>query len=261
MADAADGVILDIDGPIARLRISNPGKRNAFTWRMYDQLRAACVAVTANSAVRVMVLRGDAEDGFAAGTDIRQFTEFTTGADGIRYEERVGAVLGALAAVPVPTIAVVQRHAVGAGLAVVAMCDLVVAERGARFGAPIARTLGNCLPIAIVDRLRARVGPAWAATMLLSARLVEAEDLIGTGFITGISAAGDLEADADRLARRVANNAPLTVRALKEMMRRLDGAGSLPDAVDLLDLCYSSDDFRAGVRAFLVRRRPEWSGR
>lgn len=261
MADPSDNVTLEIEGTIARLQISNPGKRNAFTWRMYEQLQAACDVVSADPGIRVMMLRGDAEDGFAAGTDIRQFTEFTTGADGIRYEQQVGAVLSAVAAVPVPTIAIVHRHAIGAGLAVAAMCDLVLAERGARFGAPIALTLGNCIPVAVVDRLRARVGPGWAAAMLLSARLVEAEDLAGTGFVTGISAADDLEADAEHLARRVADGAPLTVRALKQMTRRLDETRPLPDAEDLLDLCYASDDFHAGVRAFLDRRRPEWSGR
>jgi enoyl-CoA hydratase len=261
-ADEVDGsVTLSIDGPIARVRIANPGKRNAFTWGMYDQLEAVCASITADPALRVAVLHGDAEDGFAAGTDIRQFTDFVTGEDGIRYEERVGRVLAAVAAVPIPTIAMVHRHAVGAGLAVVAMCDIVVAERGTRFGAPIARTLGNCLPIAVVDRLRSRVGAGWAAAMLLGARLVEAEDLTGSGFVTALAEAGGLEVEADRIAQRIAGNAPLTVRALKEMSARLDAARPLPHADDLLDLCYGSDDFHGGVRAFLDQRRPEWSGR
>ncbi|HEY5319970.1 MAG TPA: enoyl-CoA hydratase, partial [Galbitalea sp.] len=238
-----------------------PGKRNAFTWEMYDQLQAACTAIAADQAVRVAILHGDAEGGFAAGTEIGQFAEFLTAADGIRYEERVAAMIGAVAAVPVPTIAMVQRDAVGAGLAVAAMCDIVVAERGSRFGAPIARTLGNCLPIAVVDRLRSRLGVGRAMAMLLTAHLLDAEDLTATGFVTRVVPSEDIEEEVDRMADRLATSAPLTIRALKEMGRRLDTSPVLPDAEDLLALCYGSDDFHEGVAAFIKRQRPEWSGR
>ena len=259
--DPMASVTLDITGAIARVRISNPGKRNAFTWGMYDQLEAACKAITVDKAVRVAVLQGDSEGGFAAGTDIRQFTTFTTAEDGIRYEERVAAVLGALAAVPVPTIAMVQRDAVGAGLAITVMCDIVVAERGSRFGAPIARTLGNCLPIAVVGRLRSRLGVSLAMSMLLTARLLDAEDLSKTGFVSLVVEPHELESEVERIAERVSAAAPLTIRALKEMSRRLDAAQTLPNAEDLLALCYGSNDFHEGVTAFVDRRRPEWSGR
>jgi enoyl-CoA hydratase len=261
MNDSDASVSLEIGDAIARVRISNPGKRNAFTWPMYDQLETACRTIAADQSVRVAVLHGDAEDGFAAGTDIRQFTAFATADDGIRYEERVAVVLGALAAVPVPTLAVVQRDAVGAGLAVAAMCDIVIAERGARFGAPIARTVGNCLPIAVVARLRSRLGVGFAMSMLLSARLFSAEELTRSGFVSLVAEADELDEEVEKLAGRIAAAAPLTVRALKEMDRRLDGALDLPDAEDLLALCYGSEDFTEGVAAFVERRRPEWSGR
>jgi enoyl-CoA hydratase len=259
--DVAAAVTLHISGSVARVRISNPGKRNAFTWEMYDQLQAAFNAISVDPDVRVAVLHGDAEGGFAAGTDIGQFAEFATAEDGIRYEERVAAVLGTVAEVPVPIIAMVQRDAVGAGLAVAAMCDIVVAERGSRFGAPIARTLGNCLPIAVVGRLRSRLGVGLAMSMLLTARLVEAENLTGTGFVSCVVEPDELEDEVDRIAGRIAAAAPLTIRAIKEMGRRLDAASTIPDAEDLLALCYGSDDFHEGVSAFLDRRRPAWSGR
>jgi enoyl-CoA hydratase len=259
--DDAASVTLAVTDAVARVRISNPGKRNAFTWGMYDQLQAACTAIAADPDVRVAVLHGDPEGGFAAGTDIGQFAEFHTAADGIRYEERVAAVLGTVAAVSVPTIAMVQRDAVGAGLAVAAMCDIVVAEHGSRFGAPIARTLGNCLPIAVVDRLRSRLGVGRAMSMLLTARLIDAEDLTGTGFVTCVVPPEEIEEQVSRMAERLATSAPLTIRALKEMGRRLDASSDLPDAEDLLALCYGSDDFHEGAAAFIDRRRPEWSGR
>ena len=255
----ADSITLTVSDRVARVALANPGKRNAFTWRMYDQLEAIAGELQTREDVAVVVFRGTPEDGFAAGTDIRQFTDFESGAQGVEYERRVGAVLSAVAAIPVPTIAAVELTAVGAGLALAAMCDLVVAERGSRFGAPIARTLGNCLPAVVVRRLRDRIGSARADTMLLTARLLDADDLAAAGFVTLCDAGGLTEA-VDAVAARIVSAAPLTLRSLKEIGRRLDAA-DVPDDTDLLERCYGSDDFRDGVRAFLTQGRPEWRGR
>lgn len=256
----ADSVTLTVADGVARVALANPGKRNAFTWRMYDQLEAIAAELGERDDVSAVVFRGTPEDGFAAGTDIRQFVDFETGAQGVEYERRVAAVLQAVAAIPVPTIAAVELTAVGAGLALAAMCDLVVAERGSRFGAPIARTLGNCLPAAVVRRLRDRIGPATADTMLLTARLMDAEDLAATGFVA-LCDAGALTEAVDAVVGRIVRAAPLTLRSLKEIGRRLDAVADAPDDTDLLERCYGSDDFRDGVRAFLDQRRPEWKGR
>ena len=259
-ATESDSVTLAVQDGVARVALSNPGKRNAFTWRMYDELREIVTALQSRDDVAVVVFRGTPDDGFAAGTDIRQFSDFGGGEHGVAYERRVAEVLSAVAAIPVPTIAAVELSAVGAGLALAVTCDLVIAERGSRFGAPIARTLGNCLPAAVVRRLRDRVGPARADTMLLTARLVEAEELASSGFLT-LCDAGDLTDAVEAVVRRIAAAAPLTLRSLKEIGRRLDAGVATPDDTDLLELCYGSDDFRGGVRAFLDRRRPEWKGR
>ena len=253
-------VTLRIDGAVAHVRISNPGRRNAFTWSMYDELEQIAGRLRAENDVRVVVLRGDREDGFAAGTDIAQFRDFADGAAGVDYERRVARVLQAILDIPVPTVAAVERTAVGAGLAVAACCDIVVAEEDARFGAPIARTLGNCLPIAVVQRLRGRLGQAAATGMLFTAALVPAQQLTASGFVHETAAPGELDGVVDALVTRILRSAPLTLRALKEMNRRLDRAAPAPDDTDLLELCYGSADFREGVRAFTEHRYPEWKG-
>jgi enoyl-CoA hydratase len=227
---------------------------------MYEQLERIATHLAADRTLLAVVFQGDPQNGFAAGTDIGQFTKYTTGADGVAYERRVGAVLAAVDAIPALTVAVVERAAVGAGLAVAASCDLVIAERGARFGAPIARTLGNCLPIGVVHRLRSRLGAARTATMLLTAALVPAEDLVASGFVSALAEPGGLATEVDRFVERVATLAPLTVRSLKQIGRRLDATVPLPDDEDLLDRCYGSSDFREGVAAFLDKRKPEWTG-
>ena len=255
----AASVTVAFNGPVAEVRISNPGRRNAFTWSMYDELEQIAGGLKGRPGLRVVVLRGDREDGFAAGTDISQFGDFADAAAGVDYERRVGRVLQAILDIDVPTVAAVERTAVGAGLAVAACCDIVVAEEDARFGAPIARTLGNCLPITVVQRLRNRVGPA-AVGMLLTAALVPAQQLISSGFVHETAAAGELDAVLDTLIRRILRSAPLTLRALKEMNRRLDATVDLPDDTDLLELCYGSADFREGVGAFTEHRYPNWKG-
>jgi crotonobetainyl-CoA:carnitine CoA-transferase CaiB-like acyl-CoA transferase/enoyl-CoA hydratase/carnithine racemase len=246
---------------VLRIRISNPGRRNAFTWEMYDQLQSLLDGVRHDPDVRVVTLEGSAEDGFAAGTDIRQFVDFRTGRDGVAYERRVGEVVRSLLSVPVPVVALVQGAAVGAGLVLAACCDVVVAEAGSRFGVPVVRTLGNAVPAAVVARLRSRVGAAYTDAMLLTATLFTAEELAATGFVARVAPVGTLQEEAARLVGRVRDAAPVSVAALKELHRRVEAGVPTPLDDDVLDRAYGSDDFHEGVAAFLDGRRPDWKGR
>lgn len=256
----APSVLLRTEGTVAWVSFSNPGKRNAFTWGMYEQLLRISNGLRSSEELTAVVFRGNRDDGFAAGTDIRQFVDFHTGVDGVEYERRVGRVLEAVAKIPMPTIAAVERSAIGAGLAIAAMCDIVVAERGARFGAPVARTLGNCIPAGVVARLRSRLGPSKTISMLLTSTLVAAEDLTSNGFVAALAEPGGIESTIDNILKRLMTSAPLTLRALKEINRRLDMAIEVPDDSDLLELCYGSSDFHEGVDAFLEKRHANWSG-
>jgi enoyl-CoA hydratase len=226
---------------------------------MYDALEEGCASVSADPSVRVVVIRGAGGEAFAAGTDIAQFRDFRTADDGVAYEHRVGRVLDRLLAVPVPVLSVVEGPAVGAGLAVAACSDLVLATPDAVFGVPVARTLGNCLPPAVVARLQRRLGAARTMTMLLTASLLPAAAAAESGFVAAVVPADELEAEVAATVTRIRRGAPLTLVALKEIDRRL--GAEVPDGDDLLRRCYGSDDFREGVAAFLDHRRPVWKGR
>ncbi|MFS0866074.1 enoyl-CoA hydratase [Microbacterium sp. 179-B 1A2 NHS] len=260
-AVATARALAERDERVLTLVLDNPGKRNALTWDMYEQLEAHLAAARTEPDLAVVVMRGGGEDGFAAGTDISGLTDLRSADDGIAYERRVGRVLDLLRSLPMPTIAAVRGPAVGAGLALAATCDLVVAERGAVFGAPIARTVGNCLPAAVVARVAARMGAATATGMLLTASLLRAEELTASGFVTRLAEPGRLDEALDSVVTGLLRSAPLTLRALTQTLQRLGDGAATPSNDDLLALCYGSADFAEGVDAFLAKRRPEWKGR
>lgn len=252
-------VLLRKEGAVFCVTLSNPGRRNAITWSMYEQLLKLDECIEKDGDIRLVILRG-AGDAFAAGTDVGQFRDFRSGEDGVAYEHRVGAVIDALLTIRVPVVGVVDGPAVGAGLAIASVCDVVIATNDAVFGAPIARTLGNCLPPRIVARLQRQLGPARAMAMLYTARLISAQDAQAAGFVHTITGRGELDAAVEKLVERLLANAPLTLASLKEIDRRLDRAAATVDADDLLELCYGSSDFSEGVNAFLEHRPPQWKG-
>lgn len=249
-------------GSVAFLTFNRPEARNAMTWPMYDALAAACDQVDADERVRVLVLRG-AGDAFVAGTDISQFTSFATGDDGIAYERRMEQIIDRLERVAVPTIAQVHGVAAGGGCLIAFACDLRVCSPGARFGVPIARTLGNCLSAANCARLVDLIGPARTKELLFTGRLLDAAEAASLGLVTRVAEPQALDAAVRALAGTIASNAPLTIRAAKEAVRRIAAVRRLEErlADDLTALCYGSRDFREGVSAFLEKRPPGFTGR
>jgi len=255
--------IYQTDGPLATLTFNRPEARNAMTWAMYDALVDACETVDRDDRVRVLILRGAGGKAFVAGTDIAQFQNFTDREDGLKYEERLDSVLDRIERVAKPTIALVEGVAAGGGCAIALTCDLRVATPESSFGIPIARTLGNCLSGATYSRLVDLMGPAAVKDLMFTGRLVGAPEAHTLGLVNRIVAADEIEESVRRLAGEIAANAPLTLRATKEMIRRVLARRRLArgEDADLVELCYTSADFREGVTAFLAKRKPNWSGR
>lgn len=239
------------------VRLDRPEARNALTFAMYDGLRATCEGVPSDGSVHALVVTGGA-DVFAAGTDMTQFRDFRSAEDAWAYEERMDAVLGAVEACAVPTIAAISGPCTGGGAGIAAACDIRVAAPSLRFGFPIARTLGNCLSAANLARLSALMGPGRVREMILTARLLGAEEALRIGLVAEV--VEDPDARAAELAARLGEHAPLTMRATKEAMRRL-GALHRAEDRDLIAMCYTSEDFREGMEAFLGKRKPRWTGR
>ncbi len=247
------------DGPVLTVTFNRPDQRNAMTFAMYDGLHDACERADADDGVRVLVLRGAGDRAFVAGTDIAQFAGFT-GDDGVRYEERITRVVNRLEDVAVPTVAAVRGFCVGGGLALAAACDLRVATRSARFGVPIARTLGNCLSMNTFSLLVAHLGPARTLDVLLRARLLTGDQAHAAGFVAELCDDGALEEVVGGVVATLLAHAPLTMWAAKQAAVRMRRA-ALPDGDDIVRRVFGSEDFRDAVQAFATKQRVEWKGR
>ena len=256
-------IVFETEGAVAFLTFNRPDARNAMTWEMYDGLAEACERVDRDSAMRVLVLKGAGGAAFVSGTDISQFTAFSSREDAIAYERRLDAVIDRLERVNVATIAQVQGVATGGGCAIALACDLRVCTPDARFGMPIARTLGNCLSAANYARMLDAMGPGRVKDLLFTGRLIDAREAASFGLVSRAAESDAIAGVVRELAETIARNAPLTIRATKEALRRIQAARRLGpgEADDLIESCYLSGDFKEGVAAFLAKRAPRFTGR
>jgi enoyl-CoA hydratase len=258
----SDEVLTEQRGSVRWITFNRPEARNALTWNMYARLLEACEEINRDRAVRAVVLTGAGGQAFVAGTDISQFRSFKTEKDALDYEARGNQVMKTLESVRVPTIAAIAGPCTGAGAAIAACCDIRIGSPSARYGFPIARTLGNCLSMANYARAAALLGFGRLKELIMRARLMDAREMLDCGLLSELTADEEsLPARAQALAEEVAGNAPLTLWATKEALRRIrdqlipEGADS-----DLIIACYMSKDFHEGVESFLTKRKPVWSG-
>lgn len=257
-----DEILVARDGPVMTITLNRPEKYNALTFGMYARLAELCEGEARDGSVRAIVLTGAGGKAFAAGTDIAQFRTFKSPEDGLRYEAEVDRILSAIERCPVPMIAAVAGACTGGGAAIAACCDMRIATRDARYGFPIARTLGNCLSAASLQRLTGLMGAPRVVDLLFTSRLMTAEECLAAGLVTEIvDDYPALTARASQLAHQIASFAPLTLSTTKELMRRIREAAPKVDDHDLVAKVYTSADFREGLDSFLSKRQPQWTGR
>ena len=260
--DAAGELIIEQKGAVRWITFNRPRARNAMTWNMYDRLVKACEEINSDRTVRAVVFTGAGGEAFVAGTDIAQFRNFKTEQDALDYEAKGNLVMGSVESVRAPTIAAIAGPCTGAGAAIANSCDLRIGSPSARYGFPIARTLGNCLSMANYARAAALLGIPRLKDLIMRARLMDASEMLACGMLSEVTAdESTLLPRAQALAEEVAGLAPLTLWATKEALRRVRDR-SVPEGADsdLIIACYMSRDFREGVESFLAKRKPEWKG-
>lgn len=251
-------ILLERIGPVATLTLSRPALLNALTWTMYQQLETYLERLAGDETVRAVIMRG-AGKAFASGTDISQFQHFTV-EKGLKYERQMEAIFEKVALFPRPIIAAIHGYAVGAGLFLALACDLRYATPTSRFGAPIARTLGNSLSLKNYNRLEEAFGSMRARELLYTARLYSAEEALRYNFLTGIVEENHIFPYVLDIARQIANHAPLTIWATKEAHSRIHSEPPRTSFDDVMARIYASHDFAEGVNAHIEKRKPHWRG-
>jgi len=260
-AQESDDLLFKLEDGIGRIMFNRPQARNALTFAMYERLAAICEEANSDHAIKVLVLRGAGDKAFASGTDINQFRAFKSPQDALDYENRIDRVLSTLEQCRVPTIAAINGFCTGGGAGIAAACDLRIGTSSTKIGFPIARTLGNCLSMSNVSRLTALIGPARVKDLIFTARLIEAAEAASVGLLTEVvEDIAALDRRADEVARLLAGHAPLTLTATKQAVARLQQRLTREEGQDLILMCYTSQDFREGLDAFLNKRAPQWRG-
>ena len=253
--------LFEVRDGVAWLTFNRPDARNAMTFSMYARLAELCKQVNDDDSVRVMILRGAGGKAFVSGTDISQFRDFRTREQALAYEATMDRVFDALEDVSVPTIAAIQGVCTGGGAGIAAACDLRLGAPSARFGFPIARTLGNTLSTRNFARLAGLIGVARTKELILLAKLIDAEEMKNIGLLNELTAERDLYARAEEMARTLIEHAPITLRTTKQILNRvLRHWQPPPDSSHVVE-AYTSSDFREGVEAFLSKRKPRWQGK
>lgn len=256
-------ILAEVDQGVGWITFNNPERRNAVSLEMWQGLGQAAEAFEADSAVRVVVLRGAGGKSFAAGADISEFEQHRANAEQKKaYGEIAARGHQGLTRLTKPLIAMVQGFCIGGGLALALTADVRFASAGSRFGIPAAK-LGLGYEYAGIAALARLVGPSAAKDILFSARFLEAQEALRIGLINFVCEDAELEAQVRNYVQNIAAHAPLTLHAVKAAVRvferySIDAGAAEVDA--LVDRCFDSEDYQEGRRAFLEKRPPRFKG-
>lgn len=258
-------ILVERQEQIATVMLNRPKQRNAIHSQMWAELRDLASALDKDDAVRVVVFRGAGDGAFSAGADIREFETARHDSMSARtYADKFDGAMDAIAAIGKPTISMIRGFCVGGGLELATCTDLRLAAEDSKFGVPIAQ-LGILVGYHEMRRLVALVGPGAAMDLLLTARLIGAEDALRLGLVSQVLPTAELESQTYALAKRMCTLAPLSARWHKQILQTVltnPGLVNLTAEQEALPFaCYDTQDFFEGRTAFVGKRTPQFSGK
>ena len=251
-----------IEGQVGWIVFDNQKRRNAMSLAMWKGVAQALADFGANPDVRVVVMRGAGDTAFVSGADISEFEANRNNAQAqAGYAAASDGAWRALERIDKPLIAMIRGFCFGGGLAIAMKADMRIASENALFAIPAAR-LGIAYPAHSVRDLVALTGPANAKEILFTGRRMDANEALRLGLLNRVVPDGHLESEIAALCATLAVNAPLSMRASKEVIDQI--ARDAPDPARVKELsraCFDSADYAEGRRAFLEKRRPAFTGR
>jgi enoyl-CoA hydratase len=257
-------MLAEKDGAIGHIIFNNPARHNAVSLEMWQGLAQIMDDFEADDAVRVIVVSGAGGKAFVSGADISEFKEKRADeAAAAAYSKISEASRLRLQDTLKPTIAMIRGYCIGGGLATAITCDIRIAAEGSRFGIPAAK-LGLGYAYDGIKKLIDLVGPAYAREIFYTARQFNAEEALGMGLINRLVPGDELESYVKNYCEMIAANAPLTIRAAKQIVREALKDESKRDMAlckRVVDECFVSEDYTEGRTAFMEKRRPVFKGR
>ena len=259
---AGGSVLVERDGFVATVTLSSPERLNALDKTMWMQLGGAMRQLDADENLRCIVLRGAGEKAFAAGADIAEFhSERANSRQAKAYSQDGIGWMRSVSECRHPTVALIQGACIGGGLLIASQCDLRICNESARFGVPV-KNLGLTESYDELQGMMRVIGPAASLEILLEGRIWGAREAYEKGLVSRVVPDADVVTEAYATARRIADGAPLVARWHKKFIRRLlDPRPLSAEERDEGYACFDTEDFRAGVAAFLAKRKPEFRGR
>jgi enoyl-CoA hydratase len=256
-------IVVERDNELATVFIDNAQKLNALTVAMWQELARVMNELSADDALRCVVLRGAGNKAFAAGADIAEFTQVrATRAQGVVYHRKhVYGALKAVAECRHPVVAMIHGPCVGGGLELVCQCDLRISGKSGRFGVPINR-LGFSIAYDELAAVLPVIGRAAALEILIEGRVLDAKEAYEKGLLTRVVPDAKLASEVAATVARITGGAPLVARAHKQMVRRLAQPEPLTDAeIETSFDYFDTEDFRIGYEAFMQKKKPRFTGR
>lgn len=263
MTDTAT-ILIERDGPISRLVIHNPRRRNAMSFDMWRMLGDALEDLAADPSSRVIILRGAGDQAFCVGNDISEFKERRSSKQSITaYNTLLARVYQALQGLERPTIARIEGYCIGGGLEISQLCDIQIAADNARFAVTPAK-LGLGYKLDDVLLLTRNMSAKYVKELLMTGRQFNADEALRMGLINRVAPAAELDAVVQEYAAQIAANAPLSVKAAKLIVAEAVKEPAQQNRTlcqQLVDACHESDDYQEGQRAFAEKRQPNFQGR
>jgi enoyl-CoA hydratase len=257
---AYQNIRVDTTDSIATLTIDRPQVKNALDLQTVGEVRAALLALAADTGTAVLIVTGAGESAFVSGADINDIR-------GRGRDEGLAAINSSLFAeierYPRPTIAAVNGYALGGGCELALACDIRIASETAKFGQP-ELGLGIIPGAGATQRLPRIVGAGRARHLILTGEIIDAKQALEIGLVTAVAPAGQLQLRARELAKKILRQGPLAARLAKLALNasaRVDLDSGLLIETLAQALCYGSEDKVEGTTAFLEKRKPKFTGR
>jgi enoyl-CoA hydratase/carnithine racemase len=258
-----DKMLARVEGKVGIMTFNNPEKHNAVSFEMWEAAEKILDSFERDPEVRVAILAGAGGKAFVSGADISKFESERASEEAVqRYNALVEKVYARIYRFPKPTIAMIRGYCIGGGLNLAICCDMRFATDGSRFALPAAR-LGLGYGYKGLRRYIETIGPAATKEIFFTARQFTAAEARRWGMVNEVVADDKLEPTVMETASTIAGNAPLTIATIKRSTVEIlkdPGEQDIAACDAMVAACFASDDYREGRRAFLEKRKPQFTG-